>query len=133
MLSAICRICSAASAGLFTLSLRVAGRTILRSSVAWALDREGDGVADLSSADMSPLCKDTGDWSTAKDCCGLGISFFGELAGGTALEAVHAARCNLGVDKSAANSTTPLNTTYGCHRRFASFRGGAMFDIVHLL
>src|ERR1700756_2600990 len=109
MLSAISRICSAASAGLFTLNWRLPVRTILRSSVAWALDREGDGVADLSSADMSPLGKDTGDWSTAKDGCGLGIWLFGELAGGTALEAVHAARCNVGVDKSAANSTTPLS------------------------
>src|ERR1700758_3539314 len=124
MLSAIRRICSAASAGLFTVTSSEAVRTILRSA-----DLSAGWAADFSSATSAPAVgRDTGEAS--------GRAMFSTLAYLCSKAGTPAAlrvRSRFGMAMLAASRIIPLPITRGFQRLLTDLKGSVMADIACLL
>src|SRR5215469_3148790 len=128
MLSAIRRICSAASAGLFTVSSSAPVRTILRSAVA---DFAAGWAADLSSATTAPAVgRDTGEASRRAMLSRRVLAYVCSKAGTPAALRV---RSRLGMAMLAASRIIPLPITRGFQRLWMDFKGSVMADIACLL
>src|SRR6266705_1216806 len=137
--SAIRRICSAALAGLFTVSSRAPVRTILGSMVADA-DFVGGGAlsardADLSSAPIIPATgKDTGAASVRVTFPGWAYIRSGEESWLATLGAPEkCARCKVGMARAAASSAAPPITAIGSHGLFPDLKEWVRTDMCRLL
>src|SRR5579864_2930959 len=128
MLSAIRRICSAASAGLFTVSSSAPVRTILRSAVA---DFSAGWAMDFSSATTAPAVgRDTGAASGRAMFSRRVLAYMCSKAGTPAALRV---RSRLGMAMLAASRIIPLPITRGFQRLLPDFKGSVMADIACLL
>src|SRR5580704_2536519 len=134
MLSAIRRICSAASAGLFTVSSSAPVRTILRSVVAVGA-LAVPGAADWIAAATGPaLGKDTGDVSVRARLSRPVLAYMRpKVEARLDSSAAIRLRSRLGAAMVATRKIIPVATTSGAQSFCADFRESVMADMSRLL